>query len=150
VREIYTFFLRLVPFQVNFYIRVPENSCWITKCNFNRSYMNYDRLVISQLTKQTIFKILGHNICSSCGNKFVKRYFRVQYYVISRSQWPRGLRHELSTAARTPGSWVQNSTPVMDVCIHLFCLCAVLCVGRGLATGWSPVQGVLPTLYRIT
>jgi hypothetical protein len=28
------------------------------------------------------------------------------------------------------------------------CLCAfVLCVGSGLATGWSPVQGVLPTVY---
>jgi hypothetical protein len=23
------------------------------------------------------------------------------------------------------------------------------CVGSGLATGWFPVQGVLPTLYRI-
>jgi hypothetical protein len=30
------------------------------------------------------------------------------------------------------------------------CLCAfILCVGTGLATGWSPVQGVLPTVYRI-
>jgi hypothetical protein len=24
-----------------------------------------------------------------------------------------------------------------------------MCVGSGLATGWSPVQGVLPTAYRI-
>jgi hypothetical protein len=30
-------------------------------------------------------------------------------------------------------------------------LCVVLsCVGRGLASGWSPVQGVLPTVYRFT
>jgi hypothetical protein len=30
------------------------------------------------------------------------------------------------------------------------CLCAfVLCVGSGLATRWSPVQGVLPTVYRL-
>jgi hypothetical protein len=30
------------------------------------------------------------------------------------------------------------------------CLCAfILCVGSGLASGWSPVQGVLPTVYRI-
>jgi hypothetical protein len=29
-------------------------------------------------------------------------------------------------------------------------LCAfILCVGSGLATGRSPVQGVLPTVYRI-
>jgi hypothetical protein len=27
--------------------------------------------------------------------------------------------------------------------------CLPLCVGRGLVTGWSPVQGVLPTVYRI-
>jgi len=24
------------------------------------------------------------------------------------------------------------------------------CVGRGLASGWSPVQGVLPIVYRFT
>jgi hypothetical protein len=34
----------------------------------------------------------------------------------------------------------------MDVCVCLFRVCAVLCVGSGLATGWSPVQGVLPTI----
>jgi hypothetical protein len=35
------------------------------------------------------------------------------------------------------------------LCVCLFCVCAVLCLGRGLATGWSPVQGLLPTVYRI-
>jgi hypothetical protein len=33
--------------------------------------------------------------------------------------------------------------------VRLFCVCAVLCIGRGLATGWSPVQGVQPNVYRI-
>jgi hypothetical protein len=33
--------------------------------------------------------------------------------------------------------------------VHLFCVCVVLWVCRGLETGWSPVQGVLPTVYRI-
>jgi hypothetical protein len=42
-----------------------------------------------------------------------------------------------------------NSTQGMDVFMRLFCICIVLCVGRGLATGWSTVQGVLPTVYRI-
>jgi hypothetical protein len=37
----------------------------------------------------------------------------------------------------------------MDVCVCLFYICVVLCVGSGLTTGWSPVQGVLPTVYRI-
>jgi hypothetical protein len=37
----------------------------------------------------------------------------------------------------------------MDVCVRLFSVCVVLCVGSGLAKGWSPVQGVLPTMYRL-
>jgi hypothetical protein len=33
----------------------------------------------------------------------------------------------------------------MDVCLHFSVLCCVvLCIGRGLALGQSPVQGVLP------
>jgi hypothetical protein len=32
-------------------------------------------------------------------------------------------------------------------CVHLFCLCCSVCIGLG--TGWSPFQGVLPTVYRI-
>jgi hypothetical protein len=35
-----------------------------------------------------------------------------------------------------------NPTRGMDVCV-------VLCVDSGLTTGWSPFQGVLPTLYRL-
>jgi hypothetical protein len=37
----------------------------------------------------------------------------------------------------------------MDICVRLFCVCVVLCVGSGLATGWSPAQGALPTVYMI-
>jgi hypothetical protein len=40
-----------------------------------------------------------------------------------------------------------NLTRGMNVCVRLFCVYAVLYVGSGLATGWSPVQGVLPTVY---
>jgi hypothetical protein len=43
-----------------------------------------------------------------------------------------------------------NPTRGMDVCVCLFCVCTVLWVGSGLATVWSPVQGVLLTVYRIT
>jgi hypothetical protein len=42
-----------------------------------------------------------------------------------------------------------NATRGMDVCVPLFCVCVVLYVGSCLATVWSPVQGVLPTVYRI-
>jgi hypothetical protein len=33
--------------------------------------------------------------------------------------------------------------------VRLFCVCVVLCVGSDLAMGWSPDQGVIPTVYRI-
>jgi hypothetical protein len=41
-----------------------------------------------------------------------------------------------------------NLTHGMDVCVRLFCLCVILCVGSGLVTGCSLVQRVLPTVYR--
>jgi hypothetical protein len=37
-----------------------------------------------------------------------------------------------------------NTTGDLAVCMRLFCVYVVLCVGSGLATGWSPLQGVLP------
>jgi hypothetical protein len=42
-----------------------------------------------------------------------------------------------------------NPTWGMDVCVRFFCVCVVLCVGSGLATDWYPVQGVLPTVWKI-
>jgi hypothetical protein len=42
-----------------------------------------------------------------------------------------------------------NPTRGMDVYVRFFCVCVVLCVGSGLATGWSLVQGVLPSVYRL-
>jgi hypothetical protein len=42
-----------------------------------------------------------------------------------------------------------NPTLGVDVCMRLFCVYVILCVGSGLVTGWSPVQGVVPTVYRI-
>jgi hypothetical protein len=56
------------------------------------------------------------------------------------------LWHELSSVARKLGSWVRipHKAWMFDVCI--FCVYVVLCLGRGLATGWSLVQGVLPSV----
>jgi hypothetical protein len=34
-------------------------------------------------------------------------------------------------------------------CVHLFCVRVALCVGWGLVKGWSPVQGVLQSVYRL-
>jgi hypothetical protein len=37
-----------------------------------------------------------------------------------------------------------NPTEGTEVCVRLICICVVLYVGSGLATGWLPVQGVIP------
>jgi hypothetical protein len=42
-----------------------------------------------------------------------------------------------------------NPTQGMDVSLCLFYVCVVLCVGSGLVTGWSLIQGVLLDVYRI-
>jgi hypothetical protein len=42
-----------------------------------------------------------------------------------------------------------NPTRGMDVCLRLFCVFVVLCVGSGLETGSSPVQRVLSIVYGI-
>jgi hypothetical protein len=45
---------------------------------------------------------------------------------------------------------IMGSIPTQDMgvwCVCMFfCVCGVLCLGRGLATSWSPVQGVLPSV----
>jgi hypothetical protein len=53
----------------------------------------------------------------------------------SRSQWPRGLRHELSLTRSNTGVIGSNPTQGMDVYVRLFSDCVVFCVGIGLATG---------------
>jgi hypothetical protein len=78
-------------------------------------------------------------------SSFVPSVFCSDKYCRSRSQWS----YELSLLARTLRSWVQIPFEAWkSVCVYSVCF--VLYVGSGLATGWSPVQGVLPTVYRIT
>jgi hypothetical protein len=60
-----------------------------------------------------------------------------------RSQRSRSLRYELSSLARTLGSWVQIPLKAwISVCVYSVFVFS--CVDNGLATGSSPVQGVLP------
>jgi hypothetical protein len=54
-----------------------------------------------------------------------------------------------SSPAETLGSWVLIPFEAwMSVYVYSVFVC-VLCVGSGLATSWSSVQGVLPVVYRI-
>jgi hypothetical protein len=55
-------------------------------------------------------------------------------FVISRSPWPRDLRHEpfdLSNA----GIVGSNPTQGMDVCVCVYSVFVLSCVGSGLVTG---------------
>jgi hypothetical protein len=71
--------------------------------------------------------------------------FRVWLYGIYICEKPHGLKHELSSPAWTLGCWVRIQLDAwMSVCVYS--VCVVLCVGRDPTTGWSPVQGVVPTM----
>jgi hypothetical protein len=53
--------------------------------------------------------------------------------------------HELSSLAWTLGSWVRIP---LKAWMFAFILIVLPCVGSGIATGWSSVQGVLQTVLR--
>jgi hypothetical protein len=74
--------------------------------------------------------------------------FGLVYCSVCRSQWPRALRHEPSSPAQTLKSCVRIPLEAwMSVCVYS--VFVLSCVCSRLATGWSPVQGVLPTVYKI-
>jgi hypothetical protein len=52
-------------------------------------------------------------------------------------------------ARSNAGIMCSNPTRGMGICVCLFCICTALCVGSGLATDRSPVQGVLPAVCKI-
>jgi hypothetical protein len=56
--------------------------------------------------------------------------------------WPRGLKHELPSLARTLGLWVRIPLEArMSVCVY-----SVFVLSIGLATGLSFVHGVVPNV----
>jgi hypothetical protein len=67
-------------------------------------------------------------------------------YCLVRAAWSKAW---IVFAPLKTGIVGSNPTQGMDVCVYLFCDSPLLCVGSGLATGWSPVQRVLLTMYRI-
>jgi hypothetical protein len=67
----------------------------------------------------------------------------------SRSQWPRVVKAWTIFARSNAEIVSSNRTQGLDVYVRLFCVCLVLHVRRGFATGWSPVQEVISTVYRI-
>jgi hypothetical protein len=74
-----------------------------------------------------------------------KILFIISYFTIGQSQRPRGLVHEMTSPSQTVGSWVRV-TLVAWMSVRVSSVFVLSCVGSGLATGWSPVRGVLPTV----
>jgi hypothetical protein len=105
-------------------------------------------------SRQRVTHLTWEKWCRGCGNVSYLLYVALDSRWISvhrwtlRSQWPRGLRHEMSSPARNLLSWVGIPLKAwMSICVYS--VFVLSCVGNGLATGWSPIQGVLPTAYRI-
>jgi hypothetical protein len=76
---------------------------------------------------------------------------RLSFIIINswkrRSQWPRGLRNEMSSPAWILGFVGSNPLEAwMFVCVYS--VFVLSCVGSGLATDWSLVQGVLLIVYK--
>jgi hypothetical protein len=90
---------------------------------------NFQRNIITEL--RTSFWSL---LCQGVINTSSK-------FILFRSQWPCGLRRGLDRLV--PAIVGSNPAQGMDVCPPSFCV-VLSCVGRGLATGWSLVQGFLP------
>jgi hypothetical protein len=65
----------------------------------------------------------------------LQKFLKLQ--IKSRSQFSRGLRHELSSLARTLGSWVRIPLKAwMSVCAFILCLCCPVC-------RWRPCDGLI-------
>jgi hypothetical protein len=76
--------------------------------------------------------------------KFCVIWYDMPIWVAARSKaWTVFAHSNTGVAGSNPNRGV-------DVCLRLFGVCVVLCVGSGLATGWSLVQGVLPSVCKIT
>jgi hypothetical protein len=85
------------------------------------------------------------------GRTHLLRWNNRKYIKLSRSQWLRGLMHEMhdfASPARILGSWVRISLEAW-MFVYVYFVFMLSCVGSGLATAWSLVLGVLPTVYKI-
>jgi hypothetical protein len=124
------------------------SECKKTQKNYKEIHSNIKILIVGLHTLQT------HQFS---GFFFMLEWFRdhcSDSYILHPVKQPTPITEVTRSKAWTvfarsnTGIVGSNPTRGMDVCVRLFCVCVVLCVGSGLATGWSPVQGVLQTVYR--
>jgi hypothetical protein len=110
--------LVVVNFSIGGLTTETQSSLWMKNDSFSESLLTYTEWFIYT-------SIIGHGW----------------------SQWPSGLKHEMSSPAWTLGSWVRIPLEAW-MFVWVYSVFVLSCVGRGLATGWSPVQGVLPIVYK--
>jgi hypothetical protein len=100
------------------------------------------------IPKQPFSSMLIYTLLFKYGSMVTRdRIVLLNVVAMCWSQWPRGLRYEMSSPAWTLGSWVRISLEAwMFVCVYSVFVFS--CEVSGLAMGWSLVQGVLPTLFK--
>jgi hypothetical protein len=86
---------------------------------------------------------------SACTLRLTRKSRQVIIHILAKDHSVLFIPAARPQALSNTGIVGSNPTQGMGICVCLFCLCVVLCVGSGLATGWSPVQGVLPTVYKL-
>jgi hypothetical protein len=74
--------------------------------------------------------------------------FILENYYEKRKPITVAARSRAWTVFARSNTGIVGSNPTLKAWISVLCA-FILCVGRGLATGWSPIQGVLRTVYRI-
>jgi hypothetical protein len=88
----------------------------------------------SQLTLSGLHGIISYNcpLCEGSAFQYLKHWSICSFHHVnqpnSRSQWPRGLRHEPSSFSRTLGSWIRIPLKEwMSVCAFILCLYCSVC-----------------------
>jgi hypothetical protein len=127
-RYVYVLFVRIF---------ASEGMCLASRCLATTIHVT---VLIMHLWRYFQAKILH-----PYGNLSIRKRFHVPVTVAAR---PRAWTVFARSDAVIVGS---NPTQGMDVGVwmRLFCVCVVLCIGTDHATGWSPVQVVLPPEYKI-
>jgi hypothetical protein len=102
------------------------------------------------------FQVTSLLDCSVWNNKKKKKKIEFQNILpdlvlsVCRSRWLRGSKAWIVFNCSNTEIMGFNGTGGMDVCVRLFYVYVVLCVGSSFVMGWSPVQGALPTVYKIS
>jgi hypothetical protein len=83
--------------------------------------------------------------------KTLETYFYIFHHYVGIKPITVATRSKAWTVFARSNAGIMGSNPTqsMDVFVRLFCISVVLFVGRNHVKGWTRVQGVLPTSYKI-